>query len=502
MTFNSSSFFLFFPVIVLLYYLAPCAWRCAVLLLGSWLFYAAYSPALLLYLILASFVNYLIGIAMEKVCYSDRKRWLIAGIVVDLAVLAFYKYFNFFSITIHSITKANKEPLILHLLVPLGISFITFTLISYLVDIYRDKISVEKDFIRFAVYVAFFPKIAQGPIQRADRFLPQLDEKHSFDVVLVTEGILMMLYGEFMKMVVADTAGIAVDCIFAHRDSFLGSTLLLGTILFALQIYCDFAGYSLIAIGAARVLGFKIERNFKQPYFSRSVGEFWRRWHMSLNTWLQQYVYFPLGGSRGSDAKTTANVLITFGLSGLWHGADWGYVIWGILNGVYVSFENLISSILLKENIDIHNSQQGVLQKIFGYILALVSRLVTFILVSFSWIFFRAQTLGASLLIIKRIATQFRFLKFIRFVKEKVGLGAGTLLYDLDVVYGWRKLIMGLLVVFIVDLIAQKIDLPSTLARSNQGIRCTIEIALLMAIIVFGVYGVGYNSANFIYAGF
>lgn len=508
MTFNSSCFVCFFPAFVLVYYLFPARFRNVLLLLGSCFFYAVYSPILILYLAVITVINYLFGIKISRFENGDRRRkgFMTAGICIDLAVLMFYKYFNFISLNLHSLISGKGDAFLLKLLVPLGISFITFTLISYLVDVYRGTISAEKDFIQFAVYVSFFPKVVQGPITRAGDFIPQMEKEHRFDIQLAREGFIMILYGEFMKMVVADTLGVAVDFIYLDPDTRPGATLLFGTFLFAIQIYCDFAGYSLIAIGCAKILGFELKRNFRQPYLSGSVGEFWRRWHMSLNTWLTQYVYIPLGGSRCSEARTTANTLITFGLSGLWHGADWGYVIWGLLNGVYVSVERLAGKFLFpgkgRKDKDPSGTEEtkGMAP---GRILAcLIKRVVTFILISFSWIFFRAQSLEKASLIIYRITHRFLFGGVIRFMAKKLSLGAGNLLYNLDVVYGWRKVFLGLLVVLIIDLVSQKYDLPCILAKSGRIIRWTVEILLLMVVIVFGVYGFGYDASAFIYSAF
>ena len=385
----------------------------------------------------------------------------------------------------------------------------------YLVDVYRGTIPAEKNILRFAIYISFFPKVVQGPIEAAGDFLPQLDRGQRFDVLLFREGFIMVLYGEFMKMVVADTLGVAVDFIYLNPDVCLGATLLFGTFLFALQIYCDFAGYSLIAIGAAKILGFRLKQNFRQPYLSSSVGEFWRRWHMSLNNWLTKYVYIPLGGSRCSEARTTANTLITFGLSGLWHGADWGYVIWGLLNGLYVSIERFAGKHLHpqrkgkeeknpteknnKNNKNIKNNkgkqEKGPVSRFFG-------RILTFVLVSLSWIFFRAQSLEKASLVVYRITHRFLLSEFVPFVIKKLSMGPGNLLYNLDVVYGWRKLILGLLVVWIVDLFAEKHDIPYILARSKRRVRWTVEIILLITVIVFGVYGFEYNASAFIYSAF
>ncbi len=505
MSFNSLDFLLLFAAVVILYYLLPQKLRNPLLLIASYVFYAAYNLGLTLFLLVLTLVTYFIGREVDR-RRGDKasKRWMILGVTLNLLVLAFYKYFNFFSLTIAGLTGA-ADPVRIDWLVPLGISFIVFTAVSYLADVYRGKLSSQPSLFKFALYISFFPKIVQGPIERAGDILPQFEEAHVFDLKRYREGMIYVLYGLFMKMVVADTASIVVDRIYGSLNDYSGAAIALATVLFALQIYCDFAGYSYTAIGAAKVLGFEFRQNFRQPYLSRSVAEFWRRWHMSLNRWLTDYLYIPLGGSRCSKSRKNFNVLVTFGLSGLWHGADWGYVIWGLLNGIYIIVESALKSFSArlragrsaseaKEAASPSAGKQRLGSFLHGFI--------TFILIAFSWIFFRARNLSTSFTAIGRIFTQFHLLSFIGYVREQLAGGAGTSLYGLDVVYNLPVLLAGIVTVVIVDVMTDRRSIAKELAEGRRWLRWLVSLALIFAVILFGVYGYGYSAGAFIYAGF
>ncbi len=501
MAFNTIEFFIFLTAFILLYYLLPVKLRNPLLLLGSYLFYAFYSPALTIFLVAITLVNFIIALVMEQ-CDDNqkaRKKWLVIGLILDIGVLAFYKYFNFFSLTIHQILRRGGSAATMRFLVPLGISFITFSVASYLVDVYRKTISAEQQLFRFALYVAFFPKVVQGPIERAGSFLPQLDEEHRFNDRDYRVGLLMILFGTFMKMVVADRAGMIVDTIYGDLGSYCGAAVAFAACLFSLQIYFDFAGYSLIAIGAGRMLGFRLMDNFKQPYLAPSPAVFWRRWHISLTSWLRDYLYFPLGGSRCSRARKWFNMLVTFGLSGLWHGADWGFVAWGLINGAFVATEN-----------DIRKSKKKRLEakgkptdKKPGFLRTVLMTIFSFILMTFTWVFFRAQKLSIAVSVLKRIVLRFHPMNMINSITKAFAKGVGAKLYGLDLFWGYSVLIAGILIIFVVDLILQKRSIAEGLAEDKKTfVRWLVYIFLIMAIIIFGVYGYGYEAANFIYADF
>ncbi len=502
MAFHSLDFFIFFAVTVVLYYLLPQKLQNPLLLISSYVFYAAYDIKLTLLLIVMTVVVYLITLYIDK-CRMDEnihahvKQWMSVGVIICLLPLVFYKYINLLCKILPKGIGYGQKPH-LDLLVPLGISFITFSLVSYVVDVYRGTINAEKDLIKFALFVAFFPKVVQGPIEKAGDILPQFDGKHSFNIVRFREGMLLALYGIFMKMVVADTAGIAVDRIYGRLSEYSGAAVLLATVLFTVQIYCDFAGYSLIAIGTARVLGINLQQNFRQPYFSSSVSEFWRRWHISLNRWLTDYIYIPLGGSRCSRNRRILNVLVTFAISGLWHGAAGGYIIWGLLNGMYV-----VAEFLFKTRVGEDRSKSSLFERYAdNRAVLLFKRAVVFILIMFSWVFFRAQHCNAARDVLKRIFFEFNLSGFWMYAKKKLSAGAGTSLYGLDVAYNIPVLLIGIFVVVVIDIISEKIDIVRRLSSGSRIVRWTVCYIMIFAVILFGVYGYGYNSSDFIYTDF
>ena len=500
MTFNTIEFFTFLLAFVLLYYLLPVKARNVLLLVGSYFFYGVYAPALLSFLVAITLVNYGAALAMARhePGQPGRRRWLVFGLILDIGVLAFYKYFNFFSLTLNRISGSG-DALTLNLLVPLGISFITFSVASYLIDVYRGTIMPERRLFRFALYVAFFPKAVQGPIERAGNILPQFDEEHRFDLTNFRIGVLMVLFGTFMKMVVADRAAIVVNTVYANLNDYSGAAVLLAAMMFSLQIYYDFAGYSLVAIGVSRMLGFRLLDNFRQPYLAATPAAFWRRWHISLTTWLRDYLYIPLGGSRCSRGRKWYNTLVTFGLSGLWHGADWGFVIWGLANGALVAVEADIR----KMKKSILTAKGKPTDKKPGPILTFLLTVLSFMLLTFTWVFFRAQTLALSTKVFERIFTHFRFMNLVSSVKKAIAAGEGAKLYGLDVQWGWTVLLAGMLIVAVVDLLLQKVKLSEKLAEDRKTwLRWIVFIVLFMSIVIFGVYGYGYEAASFIYADF
>lgn len=510
MAFNSLDFMLLFTVTVILYYAMPHKFRNPLLLIASYIFYAAFDLGLTLFLVLCTLVTYFTALKVDQYRgQKSSKTWATIGVVANLAALAFYKYLNFFFGMIFGVLKASGIAAKSHtfdLLVPLGISFIVFSVVSYIIDVYRGKIGAEKSLFKLSLFISFFPKVVQGPIERAGDIIPQFDEVHIFDDHKFSEGILMMLYGLFMKMVVADRASIVVNTIYGNLPSYSGAAILFATFLFAFQIYCDFAGYSYIAIGGAKILGFEFKRNFRQPYMSLSIAEFWRRWHISLNAWLRDYLYIPLGGNRCSPARKNLNSLIVFGVSGLWHGADWGYIIWGLLNAVYIMIENKIKKFKARITIapdDDKASQpreESIAVKQFAG--RTLRRILNFVLISFTWIFFRAQNLPTAMEAITSIFGEFNLFPFLSFIKGQVAKGSGTLLYGLDVVWGMGLLLVCILVVILVDVISDRHDVTGTLAKGKLGVRWLVYFLLIFAIIIFGVYGYGFDASAFIYAGF
>lgn len=352
MLFNSYGFLCFFPLICILYWgiraiskngEKTLTIRNLLLLAGSYYFYMCWQPKYALLLLLSTAVTYgaalLISNSKTK---PQKKTWLVAAIVLNLAILFFYKYYGFVTNTItntfNAIGIAINIPG-LDVLLPVGISFYIFQALGYSIDVYRGDIKAEKNFFTYALFVSFFPQLVAGPIERSTNLLNQFKEDHEFNYDFAISGFKLMLWGYFMKLCMADRAALYVDKVFNNLDNHEGYSTLLASFMFTLQIYGDFAGYTFIAIGCARILGFSLHDNFRRPYFATSITDFWRRWHISLSTWFRDYIYFPLGGSRTTKGKTYRNLLITFGISGIWHGANWTFILWGVIHGVVQCIE-------------------------------------------------------------------------------------------------------------------------------------------------------------------
>ena len=339
MYFNSLTFAVFLPIVFCLYWFVfgrNLKWQNLFVLVASYVFYGWWDWRFLLLIALTSFCSFWSGILIGKYRDEKRKAGLVntANILLNLGILGLFKYYNFFASSFaHLFLGGQSDKLLIHLILPVGISFYTFQALSYTIDVHRGKIEPTRDIVQFFAYVSFFPQLVAGPIERASNLLPQFARKRVFDPVQAADGLRMILWGLFKKVVVADQCARYVGQVFSHQDSLPGGTLILGVVLFTIQIYGDFSGYSDIAIGTSKLFGIKLMTNFRTPYFSRSIKEFWQRWHISLTTWLRDYVYFPLGGSRCSKAKAIRNNYIVFILCGLWHGASWTYIAWGVYFG-------------------------------------------------------------------------------------------------------------------------------------------------------------------------
>ena len=392
MLFNSLSFALFLPLVFGLYWgVLGRSYRAqnTLLLVASCWFYMAFVPVYILILAFTIAVDYIAGLLIERSTGKRRKAWLIASIIANVGVLAVFKYWNFLNHNIGEVFQAlglGYGVPDLGLLLPIGLSFHTFQSLAYTIEVYRGTQAAEKRLGVFALYVMFFPQLVAGPIERAGNLLPQFVRPRTFDLARASDGMRQILWGFFKKSVIADNCAPLVKDIFENHDRYGGSTLLFGAVLFAFQIYGDFGGYSDIAIGSARLLGFDLMRNFAFPYFSRDIAEFWRRWHISLSTWFRDYVYFPLGGSRGSRWMQVRNIMVIFLLSGLWHGANWTFVVWGAFNALL--FLPLLLSGRNRVNLD--HAGEG---RLFPRFRELAGMVFTFGCVVIAWVFFRAPTL-------------------------------------------------------------------------------------------------------------
>ncbi len=402
MFFNSFTFLFFFAVVYFLFYILPSRFRWILLLISSYIFYMNWEPAYIILILISTFLDYFIGLEMPK--SSAKKKWLllILSLITNLGILFFFKYFNFFTENIYILLNSfdfNLNKPTLNVLLPVGISFYTFQTLSYTIDVFKGKMEPEKHLGKFALYVSFFPQLVAGPIERAKSLLPQLqknDQKINYENFVV--GLTQVLHGLFKKVVVADTLAIYVDSVYNNYEAYSGFPLLFATYLFAFQIYCDFSGYSDMAIGCARMLGYKFMDNFKLPYFSKSVTEFWRRWHISLSSWLKDYLYISLGGNRNGNFNTYRNLMITMLLGGLWHGASWNFIFWGFLNGLFLAAERIL-------NIKSWNLNSNWLKKItFSFI--------CFNLICLTWIYFRAYEFDQANYIVKNIVWSDKFLNF------------------------------------------------------------------------------------------
>ena len=389
MLFNSFTFLIFFPVVVAIYFVLPHRFRWAWLLAASCYFYMAFIPVYILILFFTIAVDYAAGILIENAEGSRRRLFLAMSIVANVGVLAIFKYFNFLNANARAIAEVFHWPYglpALNIILPIGLSFHTFQAMSYTIEVYRGRHKAERNPGIFALYVMFFPQLVAGPIERPQNLLHQFYERHEFEYDRVADGLRRMGWGLFMKMVIADRLADYVNPVYNSPYAYEGLTLIVATIFFALQIYCDFAGYSHIAIGAAEVMGFRLMRNFNRPYLSRSISEFWSRWHISLSTWFRDYLYISLGGNRVPRPRWYLNLFVTFLLSGLWHGANWTFVVWGALNGFY-----LISSIATQHVRDRVAATIGLMTH--PRLHAVWMAAATFSLTCFAWIFFRAGSL-------------------------------------------------------------------------------------------------------------
>ena len=400
MLFNSIQFCFFFILVTTLYFILEHKYRWFLLLAASCYFYMVFVPIYILILGFTIVVDYFAGIYIERSQGKKRKLFLTASLIANIGVLAIFKYYNFINNNItgllHGIGWQNPMPY-LSILLPVGLSFHTFQAMSYTIEVYRRNQVAEKKFGIYSLYVMFYPQLVAGPIERPQNLLHQFYEKHEFDYHRVSNGLKQMVWGFFKKLVIADRLALYVNAVYDNPAQHTGTTLLLATVFFAIQIYCDFSAYSDIAIGCARVMGFKLMTNFNRPYFSKSIAEFWKRWHISLSTWFRDYLYISLGGNRVAIPRWYLNLFIVFLVSGLWHGANWTYIIWGGLNGVYLIAALISGSLIKKFNRVTRIDKFRGLHTFFQVT-------TTFVLACFAWIFFRANTVSEACLIIKKIA--------------------------------------------------------------------------------------------------
>lgn len=404
MLFNSFNFAIFLPIVFVLYWFVTnksLKLQNLLLLLASYFFYACWDYRFLFLLIFSTFLDYFTGIKMFDAKPGMKRFWFWLSVIVNLGFLGIFKYFNFFSTSFAealNLIGFKANPVLLNVVLPVGISFYTFHGLSYVIDIYNNKIKPERNFVTYSVFVSFFPLLVAGPIERATHLLPQIKRERVFNYAQAVDGLKQIIWGLFKKVVIADNCAYYANMIFNDAGIHTGSTLVLGAVFFTFQIYCDFSGYSDIALGTARLFGIELLRNFAFPYFSRDIAEFWRRWHISLSSWFRDYLYFPLGGSKGGTWMKIRNTFIIFLVSGFWHGANWTFIVWGGLNALFMM--PLVISNSNRKNLEI--VAQG---KLFPTFRELISMLLTFSLATLCWIVFRAEDISHAWTFISRIFT-------------------------------------------------------------------------------------------------
>lgn len=518
MALNSIEFILFLFFSTFLYYLLPQKVRFYFLLMLSIVFYAFWSTQNTILLIISALFTYGIGILCErtptqeppKVPFDstsddagrtserffkilDRKKCLIIGILFLLGELFVFKYFNFTIREINSLFKVlnqNTSMIVSKLIMPVGVSFYVFQSIGYLVDIYNGKIQAERNIVKFLLFITFFPKIIQGPIERSTGFLMQISDienRSKFNYQRIQNGLITILWGFFLKMVIADRLGIVVDTVFSKYFLYGTIELLFTSICYTLQIYCDFAGYSSIALGAAQLFGFELIQNFDCPYFSGSLKEFWRRWHISLSQWFRDYVYIPLGGSRCSAFRKRLNIFLVMLVSGIWHGAGWTFITWGVIHGLYQVIEDITTPLIWRLNRKFHVPDGSISYK-------LGNMFITFNLVNLAWIFFRAESIRIACDYIGCMLTNYNPWAFFNGSLLKLGLDLTEM----------KVLMAAMIILVIVELVQYryKSRLAEMLQEQCFWFRWAVIILLITFVWVFGEYGPLFESSNFIYQGF
>ncbi len=481
MLFNSFHFLIFFIIVTSLYFALPHSKRWQLLLISSCYFYMAFVPVYILILGATIVIDYFAGIYIEKAKGKRRKQFLIISLIANIGVLAVFKYYNFFndnlSYLLEGIGASNPVPY-LSMLLPIGLSFHTFQAMSYTFEVYRGNQKAERHFGIYSLYVMFYPQLVAGPIERPQNLLHQFREKFDFDYERVTSGLRLMAWGLFKKVVIADRLAIVVDTVYDQPQGYNSLSLIIATVFFTFQIFCDFSGYSDMAIGAARIMGFRLMKNFDRPYHSSNIQEFWKRWHISLSTWFKDYLYISLGGNRVTIPRWYLNLFIVFLVSGLWHGASWTFVIWGALHGLYLVIGLATKDLREKINRNLY------LDKI-----TFLETIITFSLVAYAWIFFRATSVDSAFYISKHIFTGIPTLIGDIQDQKTIVQNLGISIKDLY--------ISGLLIVLLetVHLVQRKVNLPEEFARKPVYVRWAVYYSVIATIFLLGVF----EDRQFIY---
>ncbi len=492
MLFNSIDYLIFFPIVVSLYFIIPKKIKNFWLLLASYYFYMCWNAKYLLLIFISTVITYFSGILISKANKISKNRTRNKKIIVaisfclNLFILFYFKYSNFFISIINSISNIvhiNFHIPYFDIILPVGISFYTFQALSYTMDVYRGEVKEEKNFFNFALFVSFFPQLVAGPIERSKNLLKQLGVTHKFNFNYFRDGIFLIIWGFFLKLVIADRIAFFVDTVYNNYPNYPGMYLIIATAFFALQIYCDFYGYSTIAVGSAKILGINLTDNFNAPYIATSVSEFWRKWHISLTSWFKDYLYIPLGGNRRGKIRKYFNKIFVFLTSGLWHGANITFVVWGLINGIYQVLEEITLKMRNKIKNYLHINSDTISYKALQLIFV-------FILICFSWIFFRASSFSDAILIIKSIFTVHNPWILFDGSLYSCGLDAKNFIV----------LIISIFILFIADLCKYKgIVIRNIIYKQDFWFRCLFVVFVIIIILIFGILGPTFDKNNFIY---
>lgn len=490
MLFNSIEFLLFFPLVTVIYFLLPHRFRWLHLLIASCVFYMFFIPVYILILLFTIIIDYIAGIMIENAAGKRRKLFLVMSLVANIGVLAVFKYYNFFTANVndmlHSLHITTNSVPLLNIILPIGLSFHTFQAMSYTIEVYRGHQKAERHFGIYSLYVMFYPQLVAGPIERPQNLLWQFRKEHKFDYANVTSGLRLMAWGMFKKVVIADRLAIIVNGVYDHPHDYHGIAVLVAMVFFSIQIYCDFSGYSDIAIGSARVMGFVLMRNFSMPYFSQNIADFWKRWHISLSTWFRDYLYISLGGNRVAKWRSYLNQFIVFMVSGLWHGANWTFIFWGSLHGSFLIIARIIEPARKRFRAALGINPQAIWFRSYEVF-------TTFILVTIAWVFFRADSFNAAIAMFKGLKTGFladiKTLIHTHKVLNVIGFFNGIELID------WAVIILSVTILFGVDALQTRTSVNLWLVKKPAALRWGIYFSLVYFILFLGKFG----SQQFIY---
>lgn len=512
MLFNSLTFLIFFILIVPTYFLMPYKFRWIHLLISSYIFYMFWNPTFILLIIFSTASDYILSWKIYNSTEQKQKKlYLLTSLTINFSLLFLFKYsvfinesFMFLYVNITSLVfelTGNTKEVALEMannllsnyplreysiILPMGISFYTFQVVAYVVDVYRGIVTPIRHYGIFSLYITFFPQLVAGPIERSKNLIPQFYKKHTFDKERALYGLKIMMYGFFKKIVIADRLSVGVNTIYGSPELYSGLYLILASIMFAIQLYCDFSGYSDIAVGTAKVLGFELSKNFKNPFLSKSIKELWQRWHISLNSWFTDYVYIPLGGNRTTKLKHMRNLFLTFLVSGLWHGANWTYLIWGGLNGIFIIIETYLTTYtsLISKKLIFNNKLFNIS---FNFILDTLKILLTFLMFTFSLIFFRATSISDSIYILSNLFTDISISKqYLYEVITSLGLNLVEIL----------TLVLSIGFLFLCELFSGKRQVYNQIEKMKYPYRLAFYVVISTFILTTGVF---YATGEFIY---